>query len=170
VQIAKSLGADVTGVCSTGNVDLVRSIGADHVVDYTREDFTRGSRHYDFILDNVGDHSSSNTRSALTPNGTVGGYGDGRWIGSMVGVIGAAASRLWRQRRDSSINFQNREDLVVLKGLVEAGKVRPVIDRTYALRDASQAMSYVGARHARGTVVITTADYSPFSYTEGTQE
>jgi len=84
VQIAKSLGADVTGVCSTGNVDLVRSIGADHVVDYTREDFTRGSHRYDFILDNVGNHSSSDTRSALTPNGTLGGHGDGRWIGSMV--------------------------------------------------------------------------------------
>ena len=156
VQIAKSFGAEVTGVCSTGNVDMVRSIGADHVIDYTREDFTQGAQRYDFILDNVGNHSLSDTRRALTPSGTLfsngGGYSGGN-LGTTIKEF--TASLFVRQQVRPSVKFQNPKDLVVLKELVETGKVTPVIDGTYPLSGTAQAMSHVGEGHARGTVVIT---------------
>lgn len=158
VQVAKSFGSEVTGVCSTKNLEMVRSIGADHVIDYTHEDFTRGTERYDFILDNVGNHSLSDTRRALTPNGTLmsnNGTLGGRWFGTTGTLIkAAAASRFVRQQLGPSIKFQNRADLLVLKDLIEAGKVTPVIDGTYPLRDTSKAIGHVGGGHARGTVVI----------------
>ena len=160
VQIAKAFGADVTGVCSTRNVDMVRSIGADHVIDYTQEDFTQGGRRYDFILDNVANHSLSATRRALTPNGRLysngGGHSSGRLVGSLGSVIKVAAvSRFVRQQLGPSVKFPNRADLLVLKGLIEAGKVTPVIDGTYPLSGTPEAIGHVGEGHARGTVVIT---------------
>jgi NADPH:quinone reductase-like Zn-dependent oxidoreductase len=160
VQIAKAFGAEVTGVCSTRNMDMVRSIGADHVIDYTQEDFTRGEERYDLILDNVANHSMSDTRRALTPTGRLqpngGGHSDGRWIGSMGGVIKSAlASMVVRQQLAPSVKFQNRPDLLALKELAEAGKVTPVIDGTYPLSRAPEAMGHVGQGHALGTVVIT---------------
>jgi NADPH:quinone reductase-like Zn-dependent oxidoreductase len=156
VQIAKSSGAEVTGVCSTGNVVMVRSIGADHVIDYTREDFTHGVERYDFILDNVGNHSLPDTRRALAPSGTLFSNGGGYSGGALGTVIKEFVSSLFvRQQMRPSVKFQNPKDLVVLKELVEAGKVAPVIDGTYPLSRTAQAMSHVGEGHARGTVVIT---------------
>lgn len=160
VQIAKVFGAEVTGVCGPRNVDMVRSIGADHVIDYTQDDFTQGEQRYDFILDNVANHSLSATRRALTPNGRLfsngGGHASGRWVGSLGSVIKVAAvSRFVRQQLGPSIKFPNRADLVILKGLLEAGKVTPVIDGTYPLSSTPEAIGHVGAGHARGTVVIT---------------
>jgi NADPH:quinone reductase-like Zn-dependent oxidoreductase len=160
VQIAKAFGADVTGVCSTRNVDMVRSIGADQVVDYTREDFTQSGRRYDFILDNVGNRSLSDFRRALTPKGTLqpnaGGHSSGRWIGSIGSVIKALALSLFvRQQGRPFLSLPNKEDLATLKELVESGKVTPVIDRTYPLSETPEAIGYVGEGHARGKVVIT---------------
>jgi NADPH:quinone reductase-like Zn-dependent oxidoreductase len=160
VQIAKAFGADVTGVCATRNVDLVRSIGADHVIDYTQEDFTQGGQRYDFILDNVANHSLSATRRALTPNGRLqsngGGHARGRWVGSLGIVIKVAAVSLFvRQQLGPSVKFPNRADLLVLKELVEGGKVTPIIDGTYPLSGTPEAIGHVGDGHARGTVVIT---------------
>jgi NADPH:quinone reductase-like Zn-dependent oxidoreductase len=160
VQIAKTLGAEVTAVASTRNLDMVRSIGADHVIDYTKEDFTRGGPRYDFILDNVANHSMSDTRRALTPTGSLqtngGGHSSGRWIGSMGTVIKAAlASMVVRQQLGPSVKYQNSKDLVALKALVDAGKVTPVIDGTYPLSGTPTAIGHVGEGHARGTVVIT---------------
>jgi NADPH:quinone reductase-like Zn-dependent oxidoreductase len=159
VQIAKSFGADVTGVCSTRNVDLVRSIGADHVIDYTREDFTQTGQRYDFILDNVGNHSLSDLRRALTAAGTLvpnsGGF-DNRWLASLGRVVSAlVVSPFVSQTLRPFVMSPKHADLVVLKDLMEAGKVTPVIDRTYPLSEVSQALGYVGGGHARGKVVIT---------------
>jgi NADPH:quinone reductase-like Zn-dependent oxidoreductase len=160
VQIAKAFGAEVTGVCGPGSADMVRSIGADHVIDYTKEDFTKGGPRYDFILDNVANHSMSSTRRALTPDGKLqtngGGHSNGRWIGSMGTVIkAAAASKINRQQLGPSVKYQNSKDLVALKALVEAGEVTPVIDGTYPLSETPEAIGHVGEGHARGTVVIT---------------
>ncbi len=160
VQIAKAFGAEVTGVCSTGNVEMVRSIGADHVVDYTKEDFTKGEPHYDFILDNVANHSLADTRHALSPNGVLqpngGGHSSGRWIGSIGGVIKVALiAKFVRQQLGPSVKFQNRADLLALTELIEAGKVTPVIDGTYPLSRTAEAMRHVAEGHARGTVVLT---------------
>lgn len=158
VQIAKALGAEVTGVCGPRNVEMVRSIGADHVIDYTREDFTQGGPRYDFILDNVGNHSLSDVRRALTPNGTLQPNGGGHSGGALGPVIKALVSSLVvRQQLRPSVKFQNHDDLVALKGLVEAGKVTPIIDGTYALSGTQDAINRVAAGHARGTVVITLA-------------
>jgi NADPH:quinone reductase-like Zn-dependent oxidoreductase len=155
VQIAKAFGAEVTGVCSTRNVELVRSIGADHVIDYTREDFREGAKRYDLILDNVGDRSMSDTRRALTPNGTLLSNGGGHSGGKLGRVIRASlASMFVRQQGRQSVKTQNRADLVVLKGLVEAGKVTPVIGGTYPLGQTAEAIGHVAAGHARGTLVI----------------
>ena len=138
---------------------MVRTIGADHVIDYTREDFTHGGQRYDFILDNVGNHSLSDTRRALTSTGTLhsnNGTSGGRWFGTMGTVIKTAAlSKFVRQQGGPAIKFENRKDLVVLKELMEAGKVTPVIDGTYPLSGAAKAIGHVGQGHARGTVVIT---------------
>jgi NADPH:quinone reductase-like Zn-dependent oxidoreductase len=155
VQIAKALGAEVTGVTSTKNVDMVRSIGADHVIDYTREDFTRGAERYDLILDNVGNHSMARTRRPLTPSGILisngGGHADGK-LGRTVRAM--LASMFVRQQASPTVKTQNHDDLVALKELVEAGKVTPVIDRTYPLAETPEAIGHVAAGHARGTVVI----------------
>ena len=146
VQIAKAFGAEVTGVTSTKNVDLVRAIGADHVIDYTREDFTTGGPRYDLILDNVGNHSMAQTRRALTPRGTLISNGGGHAGGKLGRTLRAMlASMVVRQQAGPSIKTQNHDDLVALKDLVEAGKVTPVIDATYVLeRDAA------GDRSCRG--------------------
>jgi NADPH:quinone reductase-like Zn-dependent oxidoreductase len=159
VQIAKSLGADVTGVCSTRNVDLVRSIGADQVIDYTREDFTRSGQRYDFILDNVGNRSLSDLRRALTPKGTLvpnsGGF-DNRWFASAGRVVSAhALSAFVSQTLRPFVMSPKQENLVVLREFIEAGKVTPVIDRTYPLSETRQAIGHIGGGHARGKVAIT---------------
>ena len=159
VQIAKAFGAEVTAVCSTGKVDLVRSIGADHVIDYTKEDFaTRGER-YDLILDTGGRRPLSLLRRALAPNGTlvlVGGEWGGRWTGGFGRHLRAAMlSPFLGQNLRPVMARETREDLLVLKDLIEAGKVTPVIDRVYALNDAAEAVQYVEDGHARGKTVIT---------------
>jgi NADPH:quinone reductase-like Zn-dependent oxidoreductase len=153
VQIAKAFGAEVTGVCSTRNVDMVRSIGADHVIDYTQEDFTQSGQRYDLILDNVGNHSFSDCRRALTPQGTLipntGHAGMGYVVKALV------LSLFVRQQGRPFVAIPNNEDLVVLKELVESGKVTPVIDRTYPLSETPEAFRYLNEGHARGKVVIT---------------
>jgi len=155
VQIAKALGAEVTGVSSTNNVELVRSIGADHVIDYTRDDFRKGRERYDVILDNVGDRSMSDTRRALKPNGILISNGGGHASGKLGRVVRTSiASMFVRQQARPSVKTQNRADLVALMELVEAGKVTPVIGRTYALDQTAEAISHVAAGHARGTLVI----------------
>jgi NADPH:quinone reductase-like Zn-dependent oxidoreductase len=158
VQIAKSLGAEVTGVCSTSNVDLVRSIGADHVIDYTKEDFTQTGERCDFILDNVGNHSLSDLRRALTPQGTLvpnsGGF-ENRWFASAGRVISASVSSPFVSQTLRTFVMSPKQDhLVILKAFIEAGKVTPVIDRTYPLSETPQAIDHVGGGHARGKVVI----------------
>ena len=159
VQIAKCFGAEVTGVCSTRNVDLVRSIGADHVIDYTQEDFLQNGRRYDLILQIAGTHSPSDSRRALTSKGTlllISGDSDGSWIGPVGRVIKALVlSPFVRQKLTSFVVKPNTEDLQFLSGLVEAGKVTPVIDRTYSLREVPEALGYLEAGRARGKVVIT---------------
>lgn len=159
VQIAKSLGANVTGVCSTRNVDLVRSIGADQVVDYTREDFTKNGQRYDFILDNVGNHSLSDLRRALTRTGTLvpnGGAFENHWFAGGGRVISALVlSRFVSHTLRPFLASPKHADLVVLKELIEAGKVTPIIDRAYPLSEARQAIDHVGTGHARGKVAIT---------------
>jgi NADPH:quinone reductase-like Zn-dependent oxidoreductase len=159
VQIAKAFGAEVTGVCSTRNVEMVRSIGADHVIDYTREDFTRNGHRFDFILDNVANHSLSDTRRVLTPSGKLqsnNGTSGGRWFGTVGTVLKSATVSMFDRRQlGPAIKFANRADLLVLKELIEAGKITPVIDATYALSDTGKALAHVGEGHARGTVVIS---------------
>ena len=160
VQLAKAFGAEVTGVCSTTKVDLVRSIGADDVIDYTREDFADGARHWDLIVDTAGRRSLSQLRRALTPRGTlviVGGEGGGRWLGGFDRLILRApmVSPFARQRLRPLVSKERSEDLVVLKEFIEAGKVTPVIDRTYPLGEAPEAIRYLEAGHARGKIVIT---------------
>jgi NADPH:quinone reductase-like Zn-dependent oxidoreductase len=159
VQIAKAFGAEVTGVCSTRNVEMVRSIGADHVIDYTREDFTRNGHRFDFILDNVANHSLSDTRRVLTPSGKLqsnNGTSGGRWLGTIGTVLKSATVSMFDRRQlGPAIKFANRADLLVLKELIEAGKITPVIDATYALSDTGMALAHVGEGHARGTVVIS---------------
>ena len=158
VQIAKSYGAEVTGVCSTRNVDMVRSIGADHVVDYTREDFVERGERYDLILDMVGNRSLSDCRRALSPSGTlvvVGGTG-GRWLGGLDRTLRAVLmSPFVGQKLVALISKENKSDLVALKDLCESGRVTPVIDRTYPLTAISEAIQYLETAHTRGKVVIT---------------
>ena len=158
VQIAKSYDAEVTGVCSTRNLDMVRSLGADHVVDYTREDFTRSEQRYDFILDNVGSHSLSHTRSALTPRGTLSSNGApvSGWIGGLGYFATALITSLFmRQQERPFVSAANKEDLATLKDLAETGQVTPVIDRVYPLDQASDAVAHVGEGHSQGKTIIT---------------
>src|ERR1700736_2301432 len=159
VQIAKSLGAEVTGVCSTSNVDVVRSIGADHVIDYTKEDFTQTGQRYDFILDNVANRSLSDLRRALTPKGMLvpnGGGFDHRWVASGGRLVRAKLSFAFAsQRVRTFIASSKQKNLLALSELIAAGKVIPVIDRTYPLSETPQAIGYVGQGHARGKVVIS---------------
>ena len=149
VQIAKSLGAEVTGVCSTRNVDMVRSLGADHIIDYTRDDFTQGEQRYDFILDNVENHSLSECRRVLTPKGTLVPNHGTRTIKSLV------LSPFVGQRLRPFLSLSRNEDLVILKDLIESGKVTPKIDRTCPLNETPGAVAYVGEGHTQGKVVIT---------------
>ena len=162
VQIAKSFGAEVTGVCSTTKVDLVRSLAADHVIDYTREDFADGEQRYDLIIDTGGHSSLSHLRSALTPKGTVvivGAETDGRWFGGFDRSIRATLlSRFVSHELVAFVNSENHEDLIALKELIEAGKATPVIDRTYPLSEAPKAIHYLEEGHARGKVAITVYD------------
>jgi NADPH:quinone reductase-like Zn-dependent oxidoreductase len=160
VQIAKAFGAQVTGVCSTSKVDLVREIGADEVIDYTREDFTEGSKSWDVIVDTAGRRPLSRSRRALTPKGAlviVGGDGGGRLTGGFLrGILGGPLLSLFvGQRLRGFVSKENREDLEALSELIEAGKVTPVIDRTYPLMDAPDAIRYLEQGHPRGKVVIT---------------
>jgi NADPH:quinone reductase-like Zn-dependent oxidoreductase len=162
VQIAKAFGAEVTGVCSTKNVDLVRSIGADHVVDYTREDFTTAARRYDLILDNVGNHSMARTRRALSPTGTLISNGGGHAGGKLGRTIRTMlVSMVVRQQAPPALKTQNYADLVVLQELVKAGKITPVIDGTYPLARTREAIDRVASGRARGTIVISIVGSAP---------
>ena len=158
VQIAKAFGADVTGVCSSVNLDMVRSIGADKVIDYTVEDFTHGGRRYDLIVDLVGNRSMSDLRRALTPRGTaiLAGGGGGRLLGPMAQMLGSRIlTRFVGQTLVIFLAKLNGKDLLVLAELIEAGKVKPVIDRTYPLAETAEAIRYLELGHARGKVVVT---------------
>jgi NADPH:quinone reductase-like Zn-dependent oxidoreductase len=161
VQIAKSFGADVTGVCSTKNLDLVRSLGADHVIDYTKEDFTNGAQRYDLILDNVGTQPLSGFRRALKPQGICvmiggGGPNEGRWIGAMARPVKALLlSPFISQKMGMMLAEIHQEDLTTMADLMQAAKVKPVIDRTYPLSQIREAMKYLEAGHARGKVILT---------------
>jgi NADPH:quinone reductase-like Zn-dependent oxidoreductase len=162
VQIAKAFGADVTGVCSTRNVDLVKSIGADRVIDYTKEDFTKTDQRYDMIYDLVGNHSFSERRQILTPNGIcvlagVGGAGlhPGMW-GRVLGNFATVfKSKFTSQQFVFYIAKLTKDDLNVLRDLMQSGKVAPVIDRTYKISETQDAVRYLEEGHARGKVVIT---------------
>jgi NADPH:quinone reductase-like Zn-dependent oxidoreductase len=161
VQIAKSLGADVTGVCSTRNVEMVRSIGADHVIDYTQEDFTKKEQRYDLILDCVANHSLSAFRQVLNPKGNyimVGAAdGRGRWmIGLLARLIKAPVLSWFVSQKLVMVGAKtDKEDLTILHHLMLAGKVTPVIDRRYSLSEVPEAIRYLEEGHARGKVVIT---------------
>ena len=161
VQIAKSMGADVTGVCSTKNLDMVRSLGADHVIDYTKEDFTKGDQHYDVILDNVANHSLSECRRVLNPDGKYvliggGGVNEGRWLGpGLTHALNAMfLSKFVSQKMGMMLAELNQKDLTALADLMQSGKVTPVIDRTYTLSELPQAIEYLEQGHARGKVVV----------------
>ncbi len=161
VQIAKSYGAEVTGVCSTRNLDLVRSLGADHVIDYTKEDFAKSEQRYDVILDNVPNHSLSECRRILTPKGKYvmiggGGPNEGRWIGPFGRVIHTLLlSPFISQQMGMMMADANHKDLTILADMMQAGTVKPIIDRTYPLSQIADAIRYLEQGHARGKVVIT---------------
>ena len=160
VQIAKALGAEVTGVSGTSKTDLVRSIGADDVIDYTREDFTDGSRHWDLIVDTAGRRPLRQLRRALTPKGTlvvVGGDGGGRWTGGFFrGILrGPLVSLFVGQRLRGLATKIQKEDLVTLVEMIEAGTITPVIDRTYPLIEAPDAVRHLAEGHAAGKIVVT---------------
>jgi NADPH:quinone reductase-like Zn-dependent oxidoreductase len=159
VQIAKAFGAEVTGVCSTLKMDLVRSIGADHVIDYTSDDITAGGQRYDVILDIGGNRPLSRLRRALTDRGTlvlVGGEGGGRWAGGMDRQLRALAiSPFVRQSLSMVVPKEHHEELLRLTELIEAGRITPVIDRTYPLSEAAAAVRHLEEGHVRGKVVIT---------------
>ena len=157
VQIAKSFGAEVTGVCSTRNVDRVRSIGADHVIDYNREDFTQGEKRYDVMLDAVGSRSLSSCRRVLNPKAVYVSVGAkmGDWIGPLTHISKVLLASLFgSQKMIPMLAKLNKKSLVVLCELLEAGKVIPVVDRTYKLNEAVEALRYQGEGHARGKLVI----------------
>jgi NADPH:quinone reductase-like Zn-dependent oxidoreductase len=158
VQIARAFGAEVTGVCSTKNVELVRSLGAAHVVDYTREDFTQSSRRYDVIVDCIGNHSLTACRRVMSRRGfyVVVGGPDGGWLSPLPFILRLLLlSRFVSQTLSLIMASLNPADLTVLKELIEAGKVTPHIDRTYPLSDAAEAIRYVETKHARGKVALT---------------
>ena len=159
VQLAKVLGAQVTGVCSTAKLDLVRSLGADHVIDYRHDDFADGARQFDLILDTAGNRPLSVLRRALKPRGTlviVGGEGGGRWTGGFERSLRAALiSPFVGQKLTGLMATERQEDLRYLAGLIDAGAVTPVIDKSYPLGDAPGAIRYMHDGHARGKVVIT---------------
>jgi NADPH:quinone reductase-like Zn-dependent oxidoreductase len=158
VQIAKALGAHVTGVCSTRNVELVRSLGADRVIDYTREDFTATGERYDVILDNVGNRSLSECRRLLAPGGRyvmVGGQ-KGRWVDPLPRAVAAHVVSLFvREDMGMFVADLNKQDLAAVRDLVAAGKVTPVVDRRYPLEEVPAAIRYLQSGRARGKVVVT---------------
>ena len=162
VQIARSFGAEVTGVCSTAKMEMVRSIGADHVIDYTQADFTLSGQRYDLILDMGGNRPLSHLRRALTPRGTlvlVGGEGGGRLIGGVGRSLRAlVVSPFVSQRLRMLLALANTADLQMLKELTEAGQVTPVIDRTYTLSEGPAAVRYLHEGHPRGKIIITVRD------------
>jgi NADPH:quinone reductase-like Zn-dependent oxidoreductase len=160
VQIAKSFGAEVTGVCSARNIDLVRLIGADHVVDYSREDFTRSGERYDLLFDLVGNHSLLTCRHALNPKGIYIGAGvlgipNPLWILLARAIAAPVLSRFLDLRFVIFVARSRKEDLATVGGLMASGKVRPVIDRRYSLNEVPEAIRYLAKGHARGKVVIT---------------
>ena len=157
VQIAKSLGAEVTGVCSTKNVDMVRSIGADRVIDYTREDFTKSGQRYDVVLDNVGNHPLSAIRCVLSREGTCVMVGAPKELRPLLTRVLTAPVLSWftRQKFVMFIAKINKDDLNVMHDLMAAGKVTPVIDKRYSLSEVPEAIRYLEQGHARGKVVIT---------------
>lgn len=159
VQIAKSLGAEVTGVCSAGNVDLVRSLGADHVIDYTSEDFTRSERRYDLMLDIAGSRSWSQCRRVLDPQATlviVGAPKGTRLLGPLGHILAVRLAALGSSRKVTFFVAKlNSADLTVLCELLESGKVKPVLDRRYELSEAADAVRYLAEGHARGKIVLT---------------
>jgi NADPH:quinone reductase-like Zn-dependent oxidoreductase len=159
VQIAKAFGAEVIGVSSTAKVDLVRALGADHVIDYSGEDFADGQHRYDVILDTGGNRRLSHLRRALTPKGRlviVGGETDGRWLGGTDRQLRARLLSLFvGQKLGTFISSENAADLNALRDLIEAGKIKPAIDRTYPLRDAATAIGDLIDGRARGKIVIT---------------
>jgi NADPH:quinone reductase-like Zn-dependent oxidoreductase len=158
VQIAKSYGAEITGVCSTRNADMVRSIGADRVIDYTQEDFTKSEQRYDLIFDAVGNHSLSARRRVLSPKGicVMAGGPSGRW---QMGLARSIKALIWSQFSSRKLigllAKSTKEDLTTLQNLMETGKVTPVIDRHYKLSELPKAIRYLEEGHARGKVVIT---------------
>jgi len=164
VQIAKSLGAEVTAVCSTRNVDLVRSIGADHVIDYTQEDFTKTDQRYDVIFDNVCNHSFAERRRVLNPKGICGLAGMGGAGVKGREALGRIAGNIFTARALSSFTDQkfaqyrtksSKQDLILLADLIQTGRITPVIDRRYKLGEAPEALRYLNEGHARGKVIIT---------------
>jgi len=165
VQIAKSFGAEVTGVCGTRNIELVRSLGADHVVDYKNEDFTAANKRYDLIIDNVGNRSPLELRDALAPNGTVvivGAPKNGPWIGMFLGIIkGIVLSWFVEEEFVFFVAQLNQEDLTFLATLAGEGKMIPVIDRSFTLDEAPAAIEYLAGWHARGKVVVRLPESAP---------
>src|ERR1700758_1684787 len=162
VQLAKSFGADVTGVCSARNIELVQSLGADHVIDYTKEDFTKGDQKYDVILDNVANHSLSECRRLLTANGIYvliggGGANEQGWVGALGKALNAAVyARFVKQKMGMMMAQPSTKDLTLLAEMVQAGKLKTVIDRSYkSLSEVPDAIRYLEEGHARGKVVIT---------------
>lgn len=159
VQLAKANGAEVTGVASTAKLDLVRSLGADHVIDYTREDPTRRTQRYDVIIDTGGNTPLSRLRRALTPTGTlviVGGEGGGRWLGGLDRQLRAMlASSFTRQTLTTFVASENAEDLAHLAHLIQVGMLTPVVDRTFPLAETAKAIRYLEEGHARGKVAVT---------------
>jgi NADPH:quinone reductase-like Zn-dependent oxidoreductase len=159
VQIAKEFGAEVTGVCSTSKTDLVRSIGADHVIDYTLEEFADGARQWDVIIDIAGNRSLSHLRRALTPKGTlvfVGGEEGGKWFGGLGRPFRASLLSLFmKQRLRMKVPKERLEDIDTVRELAESGKITPAIERTYALNEAPEAIRHLEEGGAKGKLVIT---------------
>jgi NADPH:quinone reductase-like Zn-dependent oxidoreductase len=161
IHIAAALGAEVTGVCSTRNLELVRSIGAAHVIDYTSDDFTDGRTQYDVVLDNVSSLSLTRLRRALTPKGTLvlnGGGSPGHVFGPVAGIVGAVVANAFIPQRLRPLpSRQNQQELLAVTGLIEDGKLMPVVDRNYPLADTAEGLRHVEQGHTRGKAIVTVA-------------
>ena len=163
VQIAKAYGAEVTAVCSTRNLEMVKELGADHVIDYTKENFTQNGQQYDLILDNVGNHRFSDYKRVLTPQGVVisnyGAHSEGQWLGPMVAIAKIAIRSMFSNQQGSPfLAVPSREDYETMTELIEAGKMTPFIEKTYPLAETAKAFSHVGTGRTRGKVVVTMAN------------